>query len=93
MAMDISKTLRRSLAELRSERTRLDQQISAIETALGALGGRGGRGRAASGKPRQRRPMNPAARKALSQRMRAYWAKRRAAKGAPGKRAAKAAAS
>lgn len=93
MAMDISKTLRRSLAELRSERTRLDQQISAIETALGALGGRGGRGRAASSKPRQRRPMNPAARKALSQRMRAYWAKRRAAKGAQGKRAAKAAAS
>ena len=91
MAMDISKTLRRSLTELRSERTRLDQQISAIETALGALGGRGGR--AASGKPRQRRPMNPAARKALSQRMRAYWAKRRAAKGAQGKRAAKAAAS
>jgi hypothetical protein len=90
MAMDISKTLRRSLTELRSERTRLDQQISAIETALGALGGRG---RAASGKPRQRRPMNPAARKALSQRMRAYWAKRRAAKGAQGKRAAKAAAS
>ena len=93
MAMDISKTLRRSLAELRSERTRLDQQISAIETALGALGGRGGRGRTASGMPRQRRPMNPAARKALSQRMRAYWAKRRAAKAAQGKRAAKAAAS
>jgi hypothetical protein len=93
MAMDISKTLRRSLAELRSERTRLDQQISAIETALGALGGRGGRRRAASGTPRQRRPMNPAARKALSQRMRAYWAKRRAAKGAQGKRAGKAAAS
>ena len=91
MAMDISKTLRRSLAELRSERTRLDQQISAIETALGALGGR--RGRAASGMPRRRRPMNPAARKALSQRMRAYWAKRRAAKGAQGKRSAKAAAS
>ena len=91
MAMDISKTLRRSLTELRNERTRLDQQISAIETALGTLGGRGGR--AASGKPRQRRPMNPAARKALSQRMRAYWAKRRAAKGAQGKRAAKAAAS
>lgn len=92
MAMDISKTLRRSLAELRGERTRLDQQISAIETALGALG-RGGRGRTASGMPRQRRPMNPAARKALSQRMRAYWAKRRAAKAAQGKRTSKAAAS
>jgi hypothetical protein len=91
MAMDISKTLRRSLADLRSERMRLDQQISAIETALGALGGRGGRGRTASGVPRKRRPMNPAARKALSQRMRAYWAKRRAAKGAQNKRAAKAA--
>jgi hypothetical protein len=35
--------------------------------------------------------MNPAARKALSQRMRAYWAKRRAAKSAQNKRAAKAA--
>ena len=91
MAMDIGKTLRRSLAELRSERMRLDQQISAIETALGALVGRGGRGRTASGMPRQRRPMNPAARKALSQRMRAYWAKRRAAKAAQSKRAAKAA--
>jgi len=91
--MDISKTLRRSLAELRTERVRLDQQISAIETALGALGGgRGGRGRTAGAMPRKRRPMNAAARKALSQRMRAYWAKRRAAK-AQGKRGTKAAAS
>ena len=90
MPIDISKTLRKSLADLRSERTRLDRQIAAIETALGALGGRG-RGRG-PGMPRRRRPMNAAARKALSQRMRAYWAKRRAAK-AQGKRAAKAAAS
>jgi len=93
MPIDISKTLRKSLADLRSERSRLDQQIAAIETALGALGGRGGRGRGrAAGMPRRRRPMNAAARKALSQRMRAYWAKRRAAK-AQGKRSTKAAAS
>ena len=74
MANDITVTLRQALGKLSSQKQRLDQQISAIETALAALGrslqGRGAR----SG----RRTMSPAARRAVGRRMKAYWAKRKA---------------
>jgi hypothetical protein len=75
MANDISATLRKALGQLSAQKQKIDQQISAIETALGALGRRsspagGGRG--------GRRTMSPAARRAVGRRMRAYWAKRKA---------------
>ena len=74
MANDITVTLRQALGKLSSQRQRLDQQISAIEGALGALG-RSSQGRGArSG----RRTMSPAARRAVGRRMKAYWAKRKA---------------
>ena len=73
MANDITVTLRRALTQLSSQKQRLDRQISALETALGALG------RAPqAGAPRGRRRMSPAARRAIGRRMKAYWAKRKA---------------
>lgn len=74
MANDITVTLRRALTKLSSQKQRLDRQISAIETALGALGG----APQAAGAPRGRRRMSPAARRAIGKRMKAYWAKRKA---------------
>lgn len=79
MPFDITKTLRKALAELQAERKRIDQQIGAIEGALAGLGRgpRGGRNRPARPRPAARRPLSAAARKALSRRMKASWAKRR----------------
>ncbi len=74
MANDITVTLRRALTKLSSQKQRLDRQISASETALGALGGRVPQ----AGAPRGRRRMSPAARRAIGRRMKAYWAKRKA---------------
>ena len=73
MANDITVTLRRALGKLSSQKQRLDRQISAIETALGAL-----RRSPQAGGPRGRRRMSPAARRAIGKRMKAYWAKRKA---------------
>jgi hypothetical protein len=80
MADEIAITLRKALGKLTSQKAHLDRQISAVQTALGALGGaqrangaRGGKG------------MSAAARRAVGKRMKAYWAKRRAAAAAKGK--------
>ena len=80
MATDITKTLRKALVELQKERKQIDRQIAAIETALagGGLRLRGATGRRAKGRKAGRKAMSPAARKAVSRRMKAYWAKRRA---------------
>ena len=75
MANDITATLRKALGNLTSEKARLDRQISAIQTALGALGG--GRPPQANSARGSRR-MSAAARRAVGKRMKAYWAKRRA---------------
>jgi hypothetical protein len=75
MANDITAPLRRALGRLTSQRERLDRQISAIETALGALGGRSSQ---PAGVRRGRRTMSAAARRAIGRRMKAYWAKRKA---------------
>jgi hypothetical protein len=91
MPRDVTMTFRRALAELQSQRQRIDRQIEAIQAVLGAGGrrGPGRRGRRPAGMRRQgRRRMSAAARRAVSQRMRAYWAKRRAT-GAKAKTAAK----
>ena len=74
MADDVRSTLQKALTKLTAERTHIDRNISALKTALGSLaGGRGGnRGQ------RRRRRMSAAARRAIGQRMKAYWAKRRA---------------
>ena len=75
MPVDVTRTLQQALQSLESERDRLDRQIRTIRVALG-----GGDGRSSGGGRRGRRPMSASARKAVSQRMKAYWAARRAKK-------------
>lgn len=76
MPDDVRSTLQRALTQLNSEKGRLDRQIAALETALGALGGRAQQ----TSVRRSSHKMSAAARRAIGWRMKAYWAKRRAAK-------------
>ena len=81
MAIDVRSSLKRALKSLHTDRARIDRQITAITTALGELGGAAGRVAAAAGRKGTRtRNMSAAQKKAVSVRMKAYWAKRRAAK-------------
>jgi hypothetical protein len=85
MPIDVSQTLRRALAELEAERGRLDRQISAIRAVIGGGDGRSaGAGAGARAGTRGRRRMSAEARRAVSQRMKAYWAQRRAQKAKAG---------
>jgi hypothetical protein len=79
MADQVATTLRKALGKLTSQKAHLDRQIKAIETALGVLGGAQQRDGA-----RGPRRMSAAARRAVGKRMKAYWAKRRAAGAAKG---------
>jgi len=77
MPVDIESTLQKALGELRSQRERLNRQIIALETALdGTAGSAKPPVPAAVPRPRRRR-MSAAAGRAVGQRMKAYWAKRR----------------
>ena len=80
MPVNVNATLQKALAELQAERGRIDRQIAAIHAVLGAGRGRAGRasGRPAAGR-RARKRMSAAQRRAVSRRMKAYWAKRKAA--------------
>jgi uncharacterized membrane protein len=79
MLPKVTAPLRKALRQLEAEKQRIDREIAAVRAALKALGdtGRGAPASARAG-ARQRR-MSVAARRAVSQRMKAYWAKRRAA--------------
>jgi hypothetical protein len=82
MPINVTATLHRAMQSLRSERNRIDGQIRAVQTALGIstnshTGSNGHRPTSS-----RRRRMSPAARRALSKRMKAYWAARRRQKGA-----------
>jgi len=66
--MDVYKAIR----ELQQEKHRLDVLIASLESGM-----KGGRAR---GDRRGRKSMSPAERKAVSERMAAYWAARRAAR-------------
>jgi hypothetical protein len=70
MPVNVTRTLQQALHQIQAERDRLDRQLRTIRAALG------GDGRSAV--RRHRRPMSAAARRAVSQRMKAYWAARRA---------------
>ena len=96
MPVNVGKTLRQALAKLTGEKERLDRQIDALAAALHALDGRP---RAAGSRPTQarrrkslrktkRRAMSKAAREAVGERMKAYWAKRKAKGKKPGGRSA-----
>jgi hypothetical protein len=80
MPIDVTALLRTALRRLETERDRVDRQMAALKTALDGVN-------VASKASRQRGPMSEAARRALSRRMKAYWAKRKAAKQEPRRRA------
>ena len=77
MPVDVTRTIRQALSQLESERERLDRQI---RTLRGALDGTAVTRGVAAGGGRRRRRMSAEARRAVSQRMKAYWAARRAKK-------------
>jgi hypothetical protein len=83
MLLSVTAALRKALQQLEAERQRLDRQIAAIRAILDESRDRRGRApRGAGPLPNtKRRRMSVAARRAISQRMKAYWAKRRAAMG------------
>jgi hypothetical protein len=80
MILKLVAPLRKALRTLEVEKRRIEQQIRVVQAALEALGGKGKLTPAPSAtrpKPKQRR-MSAATRRAVSQRMKAYWAKRKA---------------
>jgi hypothetical protein len=83
MRVDLNGTIRRALGKLEAEKARIERQIAGLRQALNA-----GVGSADGTEARRTRPavtkrkgMSVAARKAASVRMKAYWAKRRSARG------------
>jgi hypothetical protein len=76
MPVDLNRTLRQALSAMTAERARLDKKIEGLRSLLGD----GGRAPAGGGGRRRRRRMSAAARRAVSQRMKKYWADRRAKK-------------
>jgi hypothetical protein len=73
MPVNVTPILRTALRQLKTERDRVDRQLDALRTALNSDS-------APPKASRRRRPMTAAARRALSRRMKVYWAKRKAAK-------------
>lgn len=80
---DVTAILRRTLQQLRADRTGIDRQMTAVEGALTTLGDRAGRRapgaakKASQAATRPRRRISAKHKKAISQRMKAYWAQRR----------------
>ena len=79
MAIDVRSSLSKALKSLHADRLRIDRQINAVTSAISALGGAAGR-TAKTAARKGRRKMNAAQKKAVSLRMKAYWAKRRGSK-------------
>jgi hypothetical protein len=79
MPDDVTRALHKALTELESERQRLDQKITAVRAVLDS--GFDGQTTTRARRGRRRRPtMSAAARRAVSERMKKYWAARRAEK-------------
>ena len=78
-SLDVTKPLRKALLTLHAEKERIERQITGIQRALSVLTGEPHTERAqrATRQAPPHRAMSAKARKALSQRMKAYWAKRR----------------
>jgi hypothetical protein len=90
MPVDLRGTLRQAIGKLLTEKTRIERQIVGLRQALTAMGEStdGAQVRRSAASRRASRGMSPAARKAVSARMKAYWAKRKAARGKSKGRAA-----
>ncbi len=80
MIPTVTTYIRKALHHLEAERQRIERQITAIHSVLGISGDRRRGTRVRPVRKAKRRRMSAAARKAVSQRMKAYWAKRKAAK-------------
>jgi hypothetical protein len=65
--------LERTLTKLEAEKSRTEKEIRAVMAALAALGVANPR----LAVRRKRRPMDAAERRAVSRRMKTYWAKKR----------------
>jgi hypothetical protein len=80
MAIDVTKTLRQALAALEAEKARISRQIESIQQVIasGRLAPRQAKRRIGTPDKKKRPPLSATARKAVSQRMKAYWAKRKA---------------
>jgi hypothetical protein len=80
MPVDVGRVLRQALEQLEHQSIRLARQIIAVRQAMQAVDGTasdGSRPTPSAARKRRRRRMSVAARRALSARMKAYWAKRR----------------
>ena len=79
MAIDVTKTLRQALAALEAEKARISRQIESIQQVLaaGRLAPRQAKRRIGTQGKKKRPSLSAAARKVASQRMKAYWAKRK----------------
>ncbi len=73
MVQNLTAPLRKALGQLEAEKQRIDREIAAVRAALDALGdmGRGTPASSTRAKARWRR-MSTAARRVISQRMKAY---------------------
>ena len=78
MVKSAQNALERTLTSLREQRSKIDNQIKAVETALVAIGVKSPR----LASRRRRKPMSIAERRSVSKRMKAYWAKKRREKAA-----------
>ena len=76
----VQTSLNQALRQLRAEQARIEKQISALSVALSQLGAKSVNGRRAKSGKVASRTMSAAQKRAVSVRMKAYWAKRRAAK-------------
>jgi hypothetical protein len=87
MPVNVMATLRSALRQLEAQRAHMDRQVAAVRSALDGLGTGVGQRRSvrSTAQVRRRRRMSAAARRALSHRMKAYWAKRRTAKAKRGR--------
>jgi hypothetical protein len=81
MPVDLRGTIRQALGKLEVQKARIERQIAGLKQALNAgIGTAGDAMVSTAGVAARPRRMSPAARKALSARMKAYWAKRRGAR-------------
>lgn len=83
MMANVTSALRKALHQLEKDRERLDRQITAIRSVLddsGTARALASRATLKRSKPK-RRPMSAAARRAVSQPMKAYWENREVASG------------
>ena len=79
MQLNLTASLKKALRQLEADKERINHQITAVRIALETLGTTSGTTRPPSTRAKgKRHRMTNANRKAVSRRMKAYWAKRRA---------------